>query len=61
MSKNLEQRALWAESAQAAGLLAENYSYRDAGHFFTNLNSADYSAASSELTWARAMEFLERL
>ena len=56
-----EQKAHWAGSARTAGLLSEDHSYPDAGHFFTDFNSTDYSAAASELTWSRALAFLERL
>jgi dienelactone hydrolase len=55
-----EQRALWTRSAQTAGLLTETYNYPDTGHFFTDFNSTDYSVAASELTWTRALAFLER-
>lgn len=58
---SLEQRTLWVQSAQTAGLSVQDYTYRGAGHFFTDANSADYCAAASELTWARAIDFLERL
>ncbi|WP_390905462.1 dienelactone hydrolase family protein [Occallatibacter riparius] len=56
-----EQRALWAESAQAADLWIENHSYSDTGHFFTDSNSIDYNAPASELAWKRALDFLDRL
>ena len=56
-----EQRALWADSTQTAGLLIENHSYPDTGHFFTDSNSTDYNASASELAWKRALDFLERL
>jgi hypothetical protein len=44
-----------------AGLSGQDCTYHDAGHFFTDANSADYCAAVSELTWKRAIDFLERL
>jgi dienelactone hydrolase len=56
-----KQRAQWTESAQTAGLLIENHSYSDTGHFFTDSNSLDFNAAASELAWKRALDFLDRL
>jgi dienelactone hydrolase len=56
-----EARALWAESAQSAGLVIENHNYVDAGHFFTDFNSTDYSASASELAWKRTLDFLDQI
>ena len=36
-----ERIALWAESAEIAGLVIEDQKYADAGHFFTDFNSTD--------------------
>ena len=58
---SLEQRPLWVQSAQTTGLSVQDFTYRGAGHFFTEANSPDYCASASELTWARAIDFLERL
>jgi dienelactone hydrolase len=56
-----EQKTLWAASARTAGLLPEIHGYPDTGHFFTDFNSTDYCAAASQVTWSRALAFLERL
>ncbi|UWZ86918.1 dienelactone hydrolase family protein [Occallatibacter riparius] len=56
-----EQRALWSESGRKAGLSIEDFSYSEAGHFFTDFNSTDYDAAASELAWKRALKFLHEL
>jgi dienelactone hydrolase len=51
----------WPMTAFRIGMAAEIYTYDGAGHLYTDTASPDYNAAAAELTWERAMVFLEGL
>lgn len=54
-----QQASAWPMTAFRIGLAAEVYTYEGAGHLYTDKTSPDYDAAAAELTWERALIFLE--
>ncbi len=58
---SFEQTRLWTSAAIREGVSVESFTYPQCGHYFTDLTSADYSAAASELTWIRVRAFLAQL
>jgi dienelactone hydrolase len=53
--------ARWQADAARAGLAAEVFTYRGAGHFYTDPCLADYHVASAGQTWQRVTAFLSAL
>ncbi len=48
----------WIRAARRAGADPQVFTYRHAGHFFTDASLPDHNAQATTLTWQRAREFL---
>lgn len=51
----------WRTEAERAGLAAELFVYRDAGHFYTDRSLADYQASAADQIWERVLRFLDEV
>lgn len=53
--------AAWRAEAEALAVCSKVYSYRNAGHFFTDASLADYNEQATREVWARVLRFLHGL
>lgn len=51
----------WQEAATRFGADAQVFTYRHAGHFYTDTTLSDHHEHAATLTWHRALDFLQTL
>lgn len=56
-----DEVAAWRSAAAQAEIDLEMFTYPGVGHLYTDATLPDYDAAAADLTWKRAIDFLDAL